>query len=57
MIQPVSRTTRFKYLLQARRQNAEMIGRALRLRRRFKPDFDDVEAYCMFIGYPRSGHT
>lgn len=23
----------------------------------FKWDYDDIERYCMFIGYPRSGHT
>lgn len=25
--------------------------------RAVEPLFDDVEAYCMFIGYPRSGHS
>lgn len=23
----------------------------------FKWDYDEIECYCMFIGYPRSGHT
>jgi len=27
------------------------------LRRRHKDDFDRVEALCLFVGYPRSGHS
>ncbi len=23
----------------------------------YRPDFEDLEAYCMFLGYPRSGHS
>jgi hypothetical protein len=26
-------------------------------RRRFKEDFDRVERFCLFVGYPRSGHS
>jgi hypothetical protein len=26
-------------------------------RRRYRDDFDDVERFCLFVGYPRSGHS
>jgi len=26
-------------------------------RRRYKAHFDDIKAFCLFVGYPRSGHS
>lgn len=31
--------------------------RSSMLKKTFRWDFDEIEKYCMFIGYPRSGHT
>src|SRR5262245_32956253 len=31
--------------------------RSARLRRRHRADFDRVERFCLFVGYPRSGHS
>jgi hypothetical protein len=40
-----------KQVLQVRNRYASLAARW------YKSDFDDVDTYCMFIGYPRSGHS
>ena len=32
-------------------------GMSAYARRRYRDDFDRVERFCLFVGYPRSGHS
>lgn len=43
--------------IKANRQLPADVARSIRDGRRHRRLFDEVEKYCMFIGYPRSGHS
>ena len=42
---------------QAEQKKQEWLAGLTREAAKHQPDFDGVQTYCMFIGYPRSGHS
>jgi len=43
--------------IKANRELPAQVVRSIRDGRRHRKLFDEVETYCMFVGYPRSGHS